>query len=99
LGVQVSESRLYTALKDQLGWISIPDGPNIFHRQNNPFRRLAIWNNNRILHNEIIPILQRQMLEKDRSGSAQTIGRLAIEARLKEIGRAVDSARPCTRGT
>ncbi|OOQ83382.1 Cytochrome P450 [Penicillium brasilianum] len=91
LGVQVSESRLYTALKDQLGWISIPDGPNIFHRQNNPFRRLATWNNNRILHNEIIPILQRQMLETDRSGSPQTISRLAIEARLKETGHAVDS--------
>lgn len=79
-------------MKDQLGWISLPDRPNILHRRNSPFRRLAMWNNNRILRNEIIPILQRQMLEIDRSGSPQIISRLAIEAHLKQTGRTVDSA-------
>lgn len=78
-------------MKDQLGWISIPDGPNLFHRQNHPFRRLAIWNNNRILRNEIIPHIRRQLLEINNVGGPRTIGRLAIEGHLKEEGFSVDT--------
>lgn len=85
LQCQTTNNPLFSALKNQTTWLLTGTDPNNIAKLLHPFRRISIWNNNRIMRNCLLPHLQRAISERDKSGGPKTINNLAVTAYLNEV--------------
>ncbi|KAM5349453.1 hypothetical protein ACJ41O_005958 [Fusarium nematophilum] len=85
LHAQSTDSPLYTSLKKQVTLMIRSGDPASLLKRINPLRPFQIWNHNRILRNEILPHVHRQLNEPQTLGTAKTINSLAIKAYRQEV--------------
>jgi hypothetical protein len=76
---QTRPNALYQALKRQVGWLVIDNSPRSLLKFFNPLRPLLMWNNNRIMKNEILPGIERGVRDYEKLEGPKTINNLAIK--------------------
>ena len=78
-------------MKHQLALVHLPRGLKIW-REINPLRHFMLWNNNQIMHDEIMPDIERELRGTGKLRNPKTITGLAVEAYLKENEDTIDAA-------
>ncbi|KAL2754843.1 hypothetical protein ACRALDRAFT_1082494 [Sodiomyces alcalophilus JCM 7366] len=91
LHIQTKPSALYHALKSSIALLVGDNSPRNINRILNPARRLLIWNYNRIMRRELMPLLEAQLREYDESEAQKggptapkTVTSLGIRAYKRE---------------
>ncbi|KFH48750.1 P450 monooxygenase-like protein [Hapsidospora chrysogenum ATCC 11550] len=96
LRIQTTDSPLFNAMRRQLAAICFPETIQLW--RDNPIANFKIWNNNRIMRNELIEDIRTQFDESGGAGDPKTITRLAIDVYLKENGDASSSSSSSSKG-
>ncbi|EKG19619.1 Cytochrome P450 [Macrophomina phaseolina MS6] len=94
LHCQTEELPFYKALKDQVSWMLFDGMPRTLLKQANPFRRLIIWNNNRIMKNFLKPHIEKGVAQyvAGKLDGVKTINSLAVKAYVEQIQSAGSKA-------
>ncbi|TQN68636.1 Cytochrome P450 monooxygenase aflN [Colletotrichum shisoi] len=88
LHAQTTDSRLFGALKKQIGLLIKDSGPASLLKSINPIRPLAMRYYNHAMKREILPHVERQLHEnvhEQNSDGPKTVNSLAITSYVKEV--------------
>jgi cytochrome P450 len=86
LGIQHGNSKFFAALKKAVALIVTDWSPPMWSRILNPLRYPLLWHYNRVMRNELRPLIEKQLLDNERAEGPKTINSLAIRAYVKEAG-------------
>jgi cytochrome P450 len=81
-------------LKAQISFLYADWGPQTLTKALHPLRPVLMWYYNRVLRQELLPLIKAQMKEEDDASEGfKTISRLALRAFKKEYGKATEDER------
>ncbi|KAH6690696.1 cytochrome P450 [Plectosphaerella plurivora] len=86
LDIQSGNSKFFKALKKAVALVVTDWSPPMWSRILNPMRRPLMWYYNRVMRNELRPLIEKQLLDNERTEGPKTINSLAIRAYVKEAG-------------
>lgn len=84
LGIQKGDSRLWTVFKNAIGFLYADWSPPSLSKALHPLRHFYMWHYNRILRQELEPLLRAQMQQETTSKGPKTVSGLAVQAHRKD---------------